>query len=72
MKKKKKSELTSETLTTTLWDSIQDLRAGTIKVDRANAISTASREICRVKKLQLEVAKQLGKVTKAEAKRIMV
>jgi len=72
MAKQKRQELTSNNLRNLLWDNLNALREGKIKADDANAMATQSREICRIVKLQLDAAKLSGKLTKTEAKKIML
>ena len=70
-KKKTVSEpLTSENLSNTLWETLNQLRLGEIKATYANAIATQSREICRIKKMQLDAIKLMGKPTKADLKKL--
>ena len=66
----KTKELTSENLSGLLWDTALSLSQGSTDPDTANAIATQSREICRVKKLQMDAIKLVGTPTKTEIRKL--
>lgn len=53
----KETNLTADNLSEVLWNAIRDLRSKKMKPQDANAISSMSREICRVKRTQLDYMK---------------
>ena len=53
----KKQILTASSLQNELWDTLKQLKSGTIKPLEANAISAQAREICRVTQLQIEISR---------------
>lgn len=59
--KQKQPTLNPENLSNTLWDTLLAVKAKTLDVKQANAIASASREICRVAKTQLDYIKASGK-----------
>ena len=53
-------KLNAESLKESLWDTLLELRGGTLQPAVADAIASQAREILRTGKLQLAVAKQTG------------
>lgn len=56
-----KTTLNAEKLKTALWDTLCELRSGTMQPATADSIASQAREILRTGKLQAAVAKQTGK-----------
>ena len=69
-KKKQSNPLNSDNLANVLWRTLNDLREGKMKPIEANSIAAQSREICRIKKIQLDAIKLMGKPTKADLKKL--
>lgn len=57
----RKNTLNAESLKNALWETLQELKGGTIQPAVADSIASQAREILRTGKLQLAVAKQTGK-----------
>jgi hypothetical protein len=53
--KKKRNLFSAVDLKNTLWDTIQEVKAGKLNAEQANAISGQAKEIMRITKLELEV-----------------
>ncbi len=52
---------TAVNLKKTLWDTLQAVKTGDVDYKVANAVASQSREIARIVKLELEMAKFRGK-----------
>ena len=72
MSRTKKEVLTALNLQNALWETLQGIKSGSVDAKNANAIAKQSAEICRIQKAQIDAAKLTGKMTKAEAKRLML
>lgn len=57
---KKRSELTSENLKQSLWETLQALRSKKIEPTMANAVASQSREIMRVVNAEIRLAEMTG------------
>jgi len=55
---KQTPELSASNLKALIWDTLQDVRNGSITTEAANSISTLTREALRVVRTQLAVATQ--------------
>jgi hypothetical protein len=53
-----KTELAASTLKEALWQTLNDLRAGSIQPGQGDAIASQAREILRTIKVQLQVTSQ--------------
>jgi len=72
IKAPKMKELTAENLKQDLWETLQSIKSGDVGAREANAIARQSTEICRIQKVQLEAAKLMGKMTKVDAKKLLL
>lgn len=54
----RKLDLNAETLKTALWDTLQEVRAGTRNPAEADAIASQAREITRLTRTQLVILRQ--------------
>ena len=70
--RKTQKALTAKNLQESLWEVHQALRAGETTPKIVNSMAKQVTEICRVQKLQLEAAKLSGKLTKTEAKKLLL
>ena len=52
------NELTAVSLKNTLWETLNDLKSGTIQPGQGDAIAAQAREILRTVKVQLQVTQQ--------------
>jgi len=51
-------ELNATNLKTALWETLQDIKAGTVQPGQGDAIAAQAREILRTVKVQLQVTNQ--------------
>lgn len=56
-----KEQLNSTALKTKLWDTLNEVKTGTMDVRKANAITGTARGICSIVKLEMQMAKMSGK-----------
>jgi len=68
----RKTALTAKNLQESLWETHRALREKKIDPKTANSMAKQVTEICRIQKLQLEAAKLSGKLTKTEAKKLLL
>lgn len=54
----KETDLSASALKGVLWDTLNEIRAGTIQPGTGDAIASQAREILRTVKVQLQVANQ--------------
>jgi hypothetical protein len=59
-------ELSSSTLKQALWDTLTELRAGSIQPGQGDAIAAQAREILRTVKVQLQVTSQAKRSVPAD------
>ncbi len=65
-KPESKAKLTASALKNTLWDTLNDIRAGNIQPGEGDAIACQAREILRTVKVQLQVAAQTNRKVPVE------
>jgi len=63
------SKLTAETLKNEFWNTLTELRAGSISPSVADSVASQGREILRTVKVELEIAKACNAPATADLRR---
>lgn len=66
MEKTKKPELSASNMKNALWETLQQVKDGTMQPGQADSVATAAREILRATTVQLKVAAQTNRPVSAE------
>lgn len=55
-----KETLTAKNLKNALWETLEDVKSGTMQPEKANAVATQAREILKTNSLQLKISALAG------------